>query len=165
MAVTGTLVPLVWLYGEPSEKGGPHGYFSGSVQVAGDASGGNTTIPVDFPLDWLQGKLLLWRFAITQNNNATPSAYNLQMMANYFNATSGSIAAEPSVAGTTASVASLIKPGQAFLTRALRNVTDPTVFMLNADNINGTSVTLFVAGEFWEESRLRDLRMGPLIRW
>lgn len=166
MAVTADLPLEVWWFGEPAEKGGPHGLFGGSVNIIGDVSGGTSQIDVTMDIPQLQGKLLLFRHVVASTSAVTARAYTLHLVQNYLTpATTMPIAAGPSVVGQTDTAIPLVLPGAALLVKPSQNVSNTTILFTEVVNTDSEQNRLFVSGEIWEESRLRKANHGPLIRW
>lgn len=165
MAVSTTLKLLTWQYGEPAEKGGAHGMFGVSGGVIGDGSAGDTNIIVDADIAWLRNKLLIFRHIVVGTNGTTARPVNLESIASYLQETPMGLRSGSTVVGRTSTSLNLVDAGGGLFIIPPNGVIDPTLFIVVGQNNDGETKRVYLAGEYWEQQRLRKDGSGPLIRW
>ncbi len=165
MAVSSNANLTFQYIGNPAEKGGPHGYFAGSGVIAGDVSGGISTINIVFGLPQIQGLLLLVRRLNFLVDSASVTPVTLFLANSYWDTASRAIQTGATIVGRDESEIALISSANPLLIRPEANINSGTLLSMLTANTDGETNSCFIQGDFWQESRLRQEEIGPLIRW
>lgn len=164
MSVTFDFRPNFRYFGNPAESGGPHGYFGGFSALAGNVSGGTNTLRVLAAA--LQGKILLVRSLIVGTREVTARPFTVTAVNTYWAPADGIVIhAAPTTIGQSETTLIAVGRDNPFLWIPERTLPDDLMFTSVSANTDGETNTFFIAGDFWEEARLRKDRIGPLIRW
>lgn len=165
--VNANLDPTVRYIGKPAEAGGPIGYFGGRSGVEGDDQGGINSVSIRFLDTFLQGKILVFRHISAITNATTARACSLAVSNGYFLENDTGYIATPTVVGPNKTIATLASPASSLLFFPEQNLLAGNVTILQSAMVNTDMERqdVYVMGEIWEESRLRQAGHGPLIRW
>lgn len=165
MSVLEVFTPEFRYYGNPAEKGGPSGIFSGRHESTGDVSGGNIVISADGSIPALQGLLLVIRNVIIGTDVATARKFLFTLLNTYWSTSPIILSTGVTVAGLSDSAVQVIGSNNPVLWMPDRSIGDPSICQMSQTNVDGEKVHLFIQGELWFESALRKHNIGPLIRW
>ncbi len=165
MAVVVTQALQVLDFGKSVEKGGAHGIWGATIQLAGDGSGGTSVVNVNAPTMWTQGKILMIRHAVIITNATTARAATFVINLSYMHAAESAIRSGNTVVGSADTVFVAVDPGGGLLWKPVQAVANSVICRSEMVNTNGETHQLYVSGEFWHEARLREDKTGPMIRW
>ena len=166
MSVSTTLTVGTWDVGKAPYVGGPLGYFGGGAAVPGNASGGESLVAIDAVLPSMQGIVYVFRDVVVANSSSTTRIWDMRLKTSYFNLV-GNIPyrSGTTVVGVNQSALALVTPDKPYVHRVLQNVSDATLCDVNGVNTDGETMSVYVFGEFWRESRLRKEGVGMNIVW
>lgn len=166
MSTSVSLIPVVRYIGNPVEKGGPHGYFGGSV-INTMTAGGTGAVNVLFPIKMAQGLLVVFRHIVAWNDDTTSRVMEMQLRNSYWNQLVSLVPtlSLPSVVGVQNSVAKFLEPGNPLIWQPESSLDESEMFSILQASVDTVKNGVFVQGEIWQESRLRQDHHGPLLRW
>jgi hypothetical protein len=160
MAVSASTTVKLYPYGQSAEMGSPDGWFGAAIDKLGDATGGSNTLNVDMPVIIKTGRLYIIRRVMVAINASVARLFKVTFRDSDF--TREEYLAAALVAGHGYAAAQVLNTPFVYkMARGEDNAAFVTVTLPNTDT---ETATLSVFGEFYEESRLRRLGIGPLWR-
>jgi len=168
MAIAATKLLQQFPFDQRGDPGEPNGLFHGSVFATGDGGGGNLVITLAADIGWAKGKIVLIKYLAFQGPDAggSPDSYTLTWAAHYFNPGGTVVFKSAETSEGHASSADFLPNLNRLWIRPQDVDADPTpIVFLTTPNVNGESWTLEFQGQFWEQSTLRQLGRGPIIRY
>lgn len=164
MSVSDTMIPEIYTFGVPAQKGGPQGVFGLQKTKIGESGGGTSAISIDMPLEWLQGKQLLIRRMVVYTDGTTVRATSVSVVGGYMGVAASEVSAGPTVVGAASTTRDILGAMPLWY-KCSNNETDNTFLQSVMPNTDGEAHGIYLFGEFWDEAQLRVGGTGPLIMW